>query len=143
MLLHVHTTCKHKHEYHLIRFLPLPPSHPLTSLPLSFAVTPSSCPCAVLLPIRAICRGGKGISCHISTLTLSFLRSQVVPGDINRAHACTKCIYMLICIWIHMRIKLSLKGHVSTLKDVIILAEMSIVGTVMQLCVCAKCINPF
>lgn len=33
-----------------------------------------------------------------------------------------------------MHIKLCLKGHVGTLEDVIILAEMSIVGTVMQLC---------
>lgn len=49
-----------------------------SSLPFSCRVTPSSCPCAVPWPIRAICVGGKGISCHISTVSAPFSRSQVV-----------------------------------------------------------------
>lgn len=80
-------------KYHLKCTSPLPPSHPFTSLSFSVALTPGSCPCLVLWHSRTFCGGEKGISCHISMLTLPFtLGHRWCPG--RSTYACTKCIHI-------------------------------------------------
>lgn len=77
-------------KYHLKCTLPF---HPFTSVFFSVALTPSSCPCLVLWHSRTFCAREKGISCHISMLTLPFtLGHRWCPG--RSTHACTICIHI-------------------------------------------------